>query len=143
MFINSTKYEVFLIRTGLRFNRHVSPPSQSLKSRRDPFGTDGTSHRRFNTRERNSYYWTGHTTRELNSIAAALRCRSLPVPLFFSGSSGPLERKKIFVLVHMLFAITFRDFIKGQKDEEGFPSNICNVLPIHYFESIAMSMAAN
>ena len=31
MFINSIKYETFLIRTGLRFNRHASPPNQSLK----------------------------------------------------------------------------------------------------------------
>jgi hypothetical protein len=67
------------------------------------------------------------------------RCGASPPQL----SSGPLGRKNIFVLLRMLFAITFRDFIKGQKDEEGFPSNICNVLSIHYFESIAMSMAAN
>jgi hypothetical protein len=31
MFINSIKYETFLVRTGLRFNRRVSPPNQSLK----------------------------------------------------------------------------------------------------------------
>jgi hypothetical protein len=31
MFINSIKYEIFLVRTGLRFNQHVSPPNQSLK----------------------------------------------------------------------------------------------------------------
>ena len=31
MFINSIKYETFLIRTGLPINRHASPPNQSLK----------------------------------------------------------------------------------------------------------------
>ena len=70
MFIDSIKYEIFLIRTGLRINWHASPPNQSLKLTEIAVD-DLTRAKQIVT------CWTGHTTRGMDSVAAALRCRSL------------------------------------------------------------------
>jgi hypothetical protein len=68
--MNSIKYEIFLMRTGLRFNQHVPPPNQSLKLT-EPAVDDLTRAKQTVT------CWTGHTTRGVDSVAAALRRRSL------------------------------------------------------------------
>jgi hypothetical protein len=70
MFINSIKYEIILNpqrRTGLH---SCSPPNQSLKLT-EPAVDDLTRANQTVT------CWTGHTTRGMDSVAAALRRRSL------------------------------------------------------------------
>ena len=70
MFINSIKYENILNpqrHTGLL---SCSPPNQSLKL--TEVAVDDL------TRAKQTVTcWTGHTTRGMDSVAAALRCRSL------------------------------------------------------------------
>ena len=60
-------------------------PNQSLKSQRDPFGTDGDSRRRFCRALLDGFSASDWNVRATNYRAAALRRRQL--------SAGPLERK--------------------------------------------------
>ena len=58
------------VRKRVLIKLHLSPPNQSLKLT-EPAVDD------FARAKQTVTCWTGHTTRGMDSVAAALRCRSL------------------------------------------------------------------
>ena len=70
MFISTIKNEVFLVRNCIQVNQLTLPPNQSLKLTEPAVG-DLTRAKQPVT------CWTGLSSRGLDSVAAALRRRSL------------------------------------------------------------------